>query len=363
MDWDSLFFSTAALIAGVFVLDYGADKFIDHTVIVGQRLGISPTLIALLTAGAEYEELAVVIAAILQGRTPLALGNVMGSAISNILGAFSLGLVCYPGGDPFDSSAKIYSALQFFVTTLVVILAYFQQLNRVTGGLLIALFALYIISIGYAIYRGISEPPQLSDSESDDESTDVCAEQTPVQSAGPPALETSPLLGDTNRETASASVNKGKKLPRPLYHHVLQLIFGLLTLSLSGYILAHSAGTIADCLHLSGTVFGLTVIAFATTLPEKLIAMLSGFRGQGGIIVATTAGSNIFLLTLCVGIVAVAGSLDRSDTFVLFDLVTVWVSSVSLLAVVFLGPHRIAGLVLLAAYVIFLVMEFTVYRR
>jgi Ca2+/Na+ antiporter len=56
MDWDSLVFNTAAFIAGVFVLDYGADKFIDHTVIVGQRLGISPTLIALLTAGAEYEE-------------------------------------------------------------------------------------------------------------------------------------------------------------------------------------------------------------------------------------------------------------------------------------------------------------------
>lgn len=56
MDWDSLFFNTGALIAGVFVLDYGADKFIDHTVILGQRLGISPTLISLLTAGAEYEE-------------------------------------------------------------------------------------------------------------------------------------------------------------------------------------------------------------------------------------------------------------------------------------------------------------------
>jgi Ca2+/Na+ antiporter len=286
----------------------------------------------------------------------------MGSAISNILGAFSLGLLCYPGGASFDSSAKIYSALQVLVTTLFVILAYFQQLNRITGGLLIALFGLYIISIGYAIYRGISELPQLSDSESDDESTNVCAEQTPGQRAS----EASPLLGDTNttQEMASASVDKGKKLPRPLYHHVLQLIFGLLALSLSGYILAHSAGTIADSLHLSGTVFGLTVIAFATTLPEKLIAMLSGFRGQGGIIGAATAGSNIFLLTLCGGIVAVAGRpLDRSDTFVPFDLVTVWVSSVSFLAVVFLGPHRIAGLVLLAAYVIFLVMEVTVYRR
>ena len=310
-------------------------------------------------------QLAVVIAAILQGRTPLALGNVMGSAISNILGAFSLGLFCYPSGGTFDSSAKIYSALEFCVTTLF-ILAYFQQLNRVTGGLLLALFALYIISIGYAIYRGVSEPSQLSDSESNDESANVCAGQTPGQSAGSSASEASPLLGDTNttRNMASASVDKDKKLPRPLYYHIPQLILGLLALSLSGYTLARSAGTIADSLHLSGTVFGLTVIAFATTLPEKLIAMLSGFRGQGGIIVATTAGSNIFLLTLCVGIVAVAGRpLDWSNTFVLFDLVTVWVTSVSLPAVVFLGPHRIAGLVLLAAYADFLVMEFTVYRR
>jgi hypothetical protein len=49
-------FNVATLIAGVFVLDYGADKFIDHTVIVGRRLGISQTVIALLTAGAEWEE-------------------------------------------------------------------------------------------------------------------------------------------------------------------------------------------------------------------------------------------------------------------------------------------------------------------
>ena len=290
----------------------------------------------------------------------------MGSTISNILGAFSLGLVCYPGGGPFDSSAKIYAGIQFFVTTLFVVLAYFRQLNRVTGGLLIALFALYIISIGFAIYRGISEPPQLSDSESDDGSTDGGAEEAPAQSAGPPASETSPLLRNesTTQKIATASVDRDKKPPKPLYQHVLQLIFGLLALSLSGYILAHSAGSIADSLHLSGTVFGLTVIAFATTLPEKLISVLSGFRGQGGIIVATTAGSNIFLLTLCVGIVAVAGKpLGQSDTFVLFDLATVWVSSLSLLMVVFLGPRRITGLLLLAAYVTFLVLEFTVYRR
>lgn len=56
MDWDSLLFNAAAFVAGVIILDIGADKFIDHTVVLGRCLGIPQTLIALLTAGAEYEE-------------------------------------------------------------------------------------------------------------------------------------------------------------------------------------------------------------------------------------------------------------------------------------------------------------------
>ncbi|CAI7606427.1 unnamed protein product [Penicillium glandicola] len=359
VDWDSLCFNAATFIAGVFVLDYGADKFLDHTVIVGRRLGISPTLIALLTAGAEYEELAVVVAAILQHRSPLALGNVMGSAISNILGAFSLGLLCHPGGMEFDRSAKIYSALLLSVTTLFVALAFFDQLNRVTGGILIAMFALYIISIGYAIYKGVTEPPEMSDSDSDEEVPTTGEGQLIGRAGWSSASESSPLLPNTNPPQED-----NRELPQPIYQHVLQLFLGLLALSLSGYILAHSAGAIADSLQLSGTVFGLTVIAFATTLPEKLISVLSGLRGQGGIVVATTAGSNIFLLTLCVGVVAVAGSpVDQSDTFVLFDLVIVWMSALCFAAVVFLGASRIAGVVLLAAYIVFLILEFTVYKR
>ncbi|GAD98418.1 hypothetical protein PVAR5_7110 [Paecilomyces variotii No. 5] len=360
---DTVLFNTAAFIAGVFVLDYGADKFIDHTVIVGRRLGISPTLIALLTAGAEYEELAVVIAAILQHRSPLALGNVMGSTISNILGAFSLGLLCHPGGMEFDNSAKLYSALLLFITSLFVVLAFFNQLNRITGGVLIAIFGLYILSIGYAIYKGITEPPQMSDSDSDDEISTTDGRQPVPQNSWPraSASESSPLL-----ESANASQEAGdKNTQRPLYQHIFQLFFGLVALTLSGYILAHSAGAIADSLQLSSTVFGITIIAFATTLPEKLISVLSGFRGQGGIVVATTAGSNIFLLTLCVGIVAIAGNpVNQTDTFVLFDLVIVWLSALCLAVVVFLlGPSRVVGLVLLVAYIAFLVLEFTFYKH
>ncbi|KAL3462026.1 Sodium/calcium exchanger protein-domain-containing protein [Aspergillus heterothallicus] len=361
MDWDTLCFNVAAFIAGVFVLDYGADKFLDHTVIVGQRLGISPTLIALLTAGAEYEELAVVVAAVLQHRGPMALGNVMGSSISNILGAFSIGLLAHPGKMEFDRSARMYSLLLLAVTTLFVVLAFFNQLNRITGGVFIAIFVLYIISIGYAVCNNIVEPPQLSDSDTDDDISAVDEEQLPVRVHPISASENTPLLADENQSPDPGH----KNAIRPVYYHVAQLIFGLLALSLSGYLLAHSAGAIADALHLSGTVIGLTVIAFATTLPEKLISVLSGFRGQGGIVVATAAGSNIFLLTLCVGIVALAGGpISQGDTFVLFDLAMVWASAACLAAVVFLAPsNRIAGLVLVAAYVAFLALEFTVFRR
>lgn len=56
MNYDVLIFNIAVFVAAIFLLDYGADKFIDHTAIVALRLGVSQTLIALLTAGAEWEE-------------------------------------------------------------------------------------------------------------------------------------------------------------------------------------------------------------------------------------------------------------------------------------------------------------------
>lgn len=298
------------------------------------------------------------IAAILQHRSPLALGNVMGSTISNILGAFSLGLLFYPQGLEFDRSAKIYSALLFVVTTLFVVLAFFNQLNQIVGGVLIAIFALYIVSIIYAIYEGVASPLELSNSDSDGESSDSDDGES-VNHA--PVSETSPLI---ENEHTPSSADKRTRRSRSLPYYIFQLILGFISLSLSGYILSHSAATIADSLHLSGTVFGLTVVSFATTLPEKLVAILSGSRGHGGIMAATTAGSNIFLLTLCVGVVAAAGyQVQEADNFVLFELVVVWVSSLVFCAVIFLGLGRNAGVVLLVAYLVFLCLEFTVYRR
>ncbi|KAL3417034.1 hypothetical protein V8F44DRAFT_481094, partial [Aspergillus fumigatus] len=101
-------------------LDYGADKFIDHTVIGGHSLGVSQTIIALLIAGAEYEEASQLCISELLCKLAIRLarrggcchsGNRMGSSISNIPGAFSLGLLFHLTQIHFDRSAKIYAAV------------------------------------------------------------------------------------------------------------------------------------------------------------------------------------------------------------------------------------------------------------
>ena len=56
---DNVFFNASAFVGGLFLLEFGADRFIDHTAVIARRLGVSPTLIALLTAGAEWEEVSI----------------------------------------------------------------------------------------------------------------------------------------------------------------------------------------------------------------------------------------------------------------------------------------------------------------
>ncbi|KAH9203866.1 hypothetical protein DL95DRAFT_499940 [Leptodontidium sp. 2 PMI_412] len=284
MNWESICFNAGAFTAGLFLLEFGADRFINHTAIVARRLGVSQTLIALLTAGAEWERcafLAVVVASILQNRSSLALGNVIGSSTSNILGAFSLGLLFYLGRITFDQSAKLYAALLFLFTTIFTVVALTRNLGRIAGGIFIAAFAVYLVSIGYGIYRGVLDAPEDSDNDDsdDDGSSDSNNEEAPRDHI--PA-ETSPLLPNK-----ASKEHPAHRRIHDLFYHIVQLVLGFIALSISGYVLSHSVASIADAFDLSGTVLGVTVLSFATTLPEKFVAVISGARGHGGIVVAS----------------------------------------------------------------------------
>jgi len=307
----------------------------------------------------------VVIAAIAQHQSPLALGNVIGSVISNILAAFSLGLLFQRGHVQFDRSSKIYVTLLLLLTPPVIVLGYFGKGGVIFGSILLVVFGLYLVSIGVAIFRGVLAAP---DDESDNDTTSDSASNgnssTNNRSPAPVSLSghsesTSNENGVPIAEITSAS--PPSKTPRRLRSHVFQLIFGFLALSLSGYILSHSATSIASELNISGTVYGITILAFATTLPEKFIAVIGASRGHSGIVVANTAGSNVFLLTLCLGVVYVSG--HEAGRITPFELAVALASVVAFAVIVFFGARRWMGVALLVGYVVFFVLEFTVFRR
>ncbi|KAL7957709.1 Ca2+ transporter [Trichoderma compactum] len=346
-------FNIGAFISTLFLLEFGADKFIAHATAIAGRIGVSEVIIGLLTAGAEWEELAVVIASLAQGRSSLAIGNVVGSAVSNILGAFSLGLLCYEKGQPieFDRSSRIYSLMTLVLTTLVTPIIYFAA--RITwlvcGPLLVAVFGVYFLLIALAIGRGILTAPEDSDDSDDDD--DISGDASSVGSR-------TGLLADNSNTNVRQHRNRHR-----LGYHGFYLSFGFLAICLAGYVISQAAINIIDQLGVSDVLFSVIVIAIATTLPEKFIAVMSGYRGHPGILVANCAGSNIFLLSLCCGIIMIdtKGTLKGGNVTV-SELAVLWASTAAFTATVWFGARfsRWIGGAMVIGYITFIVLEFTV---
>jgi Ca2+/H+ antiporter len=342
------------------------------------------------------------------------MGNIVGSSISNILGAFSLGLIFSPTNTTFDRSAKIYTGVLLGLTTLLTLfILFFQNLGRFGGAVLILTFIIYIISIAWAIYKGIVAPPVDSDSDSDsasdssDSSDDEDESSIPLQKKGnrsiSPQSSTTTLFSNDNEHDLEAApkrksrsrsnspvplpqqdpeacplaeemfdevdLHAAPKVQHPRKHstlyHLANLTFGFLALSLSGYILSHSISTISASFNLSSSLLGVTLLSFATTLPEKLVSIFSSQRGESGIVIANTAGSNIFLVTLCAGVLFCSGDLAslKLEGVTAFEVSVMWLSSVVLFGIVMSGGRRWMGWALFGAYVAFIGGEFMLDRR
>lgn len=313
------------------------------------------------------------------------MGNILGSTISNIIGAFGLGLIFSPADVSFDQSSKIYSAILLALTSFfAVYMLLFQALGRIGGAIFVATFIVYISSIAWAIYKGTVAPPEDeddpgSDSESESESDNyaslssekrlrsknnsrgiVLQDLEAAQAASP---ESTPLTTEFKHD--ESPLHKPRKSSHSTAYHIFHLTFAVLALSLSGYILSHSITTLANALSISNSLFGVTLLSFATTLPEKLVAVFSGSRNQSGVLVANTAGSNIFLLTLCAGILFQAGDLEslQAGGVTTFEIMWMWGSSVLLFVVVMVGGRKWMGWGMLMLYMAFIICEFTLERR
>lgn len=293
------------------LLEWGADAFTDGVAALGARTGISETVLGLLTAGGEWEELAVVALAAASGRTEIAIGNVLGACIANIIGSFSLGLVAAPV-HPRRDDRRFALALLVVTAALCAYLAGNGAVSRPAGGVLLGGFAAYLAVLIALVVRGRAG---IALGEDDDDDSD-----------------------DT-----------------PVARLVLKTALGLAAIIGGAEILVEAAVGVARTFHVPEIVIGLTLVAVGTTLPDKLISIVGARRGQSGLVIANTVGSNFCNLLAALGLAALIRPLALDRTTRAFD-VPVLLGATALLCALLLRPSvgRRAGVALLVLYVAYL---------
>lgn len=405
-------FNVAAFLAGLSLLERSAALFVASATALAKRLKLPEILVGILIAGAEWEELAVVGLSLAQQRPALAVGNIIGSAIANILGAFALGLVFSPqaaagGGEDWagsDAGAQKACVGLLALTSLVALFALADILwNRVVAALLVLAFGAYLAFVLWTIWRELFYTGHDEDADDFAECGGATLASDYLDDASSSSYTSAPSSADAENEAAAAAAAgaagettplfakpTAARLRRRLRHTVvplllllLQVLGGFAGLTLSGFLLAQTSARLAAAFALSDAAFGATVLALATTLPEKFVAVASSTRGHTALLVADAVGSNVFLLTLCLGVTAwavaahgwhdpAADGRPRLVDVARIEAWWLWAAAVALVVVVGIGStgvfrvagvRQVLGALMLVGYGGFVAVELTVLRH
>ncbi len=264
---------------GLALLLFSADFMVRGAVGIARRLGLSPLIIGLtvVAIGTSAPELVTTMTATLEGAPDLALGNVIGSNLANmllILGIAALiqPVACAPHVIARDGSMVLIATILFVAIALTGVFAFWH------GIALLAALALYLI----VTYR--------AERQSEAESLH--------------AKEVEEVSGVPERTVIAA----------------VFLLGGLIGTVIGAKLLVDGGVTVAESLGVSKTVIGLTLVAIGTSLPELAIVVVASMRGHGDVALGNVLGSNIFNLLGITGAVAVVSPLAVSPTLLEFDI-------------------------------------------
>lgn len=311
--------------AGIILLLGGAHLLVSSSSALAVRFGIPSifigvTIVAFATSA---PEIAVSLDAVLEDRSGLALGNVLGSNIANILLILGLSAVIAP----IKVTKRVVwldIPIMILASAVLYLLALDQRLQPVDGIIMLVLFA------GFMIF-------QIQQARKD--------------------RNNNTSTRDESRET------EGKANP---YLQGVLLLLGLALLGLGAHWLVDSAIVIARIWGLSELIIGLTIVAIGTSLPELATSVLAAGRNESDLSVGNVIGSNIFNILLVLGVSAFFSSdgLPISTAALSLDLPFMVAVSIACLPIFFTG-HIIArweGLVFLgyyAAYLLYLFLDAT----
>ena len=304
-----------ALIAGLALLVWSADKFVDGAAATARYAGMPPLLIGMVIIGfgTSAPEMVVSALASMQGNPGLALGNAYGSNITNI--ALILGLTALIS--PIAVSSQVVRKeipILLGITLLTGALLIDGHLGR--GDALI-LGGVFIVLLGWSIWAGIKGKGDALDA-------------------------------DVNVEIDSEAM--------PLKKAIFWLIVGLVLLVGASRLLVWGAVTIAQAFGISDLVIGLTIVAVGTSLPELASSLMAIKKKEHDLALGNVLGSNLFNTLAVVGIAAGIAPLDV-DPAVLSRDWSLMMGLTLLLLVMCLGRkgqgriNRVEGGILLCIFV------------
>jgi cation:H+ antiporter len=297
------------LAAGLALLIVGGDLLVRGAVDLARHLGVSPLLIGLTLVGfgTSTPELVASIQAALAGSPGIAVGNVVGSNICNILLILGLAAVFHPLATPraaFMRDGGMMLVAAIICTALVLM----GRLDRPVGVGLLAILVAYVF---------------------------YCYRRERLTAGSPQTAE----AADRHWFVAFLAFAGGMAL----------IIYGAGLLVFSAIDLARAAG-------ISETVLGLTVVAIGTSLPELVASVMAGIRRQPAVAFGNVLGSNIYNVLGILGATALVQPIDVPAEIAALDIWVMLGATVILIlfAVSKWFLNRWEGALFLAAYAVYL---------
>jgi cation:H+ antiporter len=311
-----LIFAIATVILGMAILIKSGDWLVDGAVQIARAFGVPSLLVGftVVAFGTSLPELVVSVNANLKGAPAIAIGNVIGSNIANILLVIGAGAVF---GTLVAKRKELMLDMgkMLLATALFIALIFHGYISSFAGFLMIlALVAYVVMQYGLARRRQQSDPQAQSDAMDIEE----------------PAFSSTPIAG-------------------------LFTIIGALGIALGAELMVRGAITTAQIMRVPEDVIGLTIIAIGTSLPELSTAIIAALKKQGDIVIGNVVGSNVFNIMMILGVMSMVKPVSMAQIAPQVMSFDVWVmlatALIFCLAVLFYARFtRVGGIIFLSGY-------------
>ncbi len=300
------------LIAGLALLAFAGDGLVRGAVSLAQRLGVPPIAVGLtiVAFGTSAPELIVSLEAALKGAPGLALGNVIGSNITNATIVLGLPALIAPLSMA-ERGIRTSAVFMVAISAFLMMESHALIIDRWTGFRLLLLLGVYLIFSARTAYL--------------------------------------------NRQVAKEEV-EGAMLGLPAA--IALVAFGALGLAIGGKLTTTGAIGVAEQFGIADSAIGLTIVALGTSLPELAASTAAALRRQAGVAVGNIIGSNVFNILGILGLTSLIVPLDIDRELASVDMWIMFLTSFALVLLAFTSRHigRMAGAILTLAYFAYVIV-------